>query len=96
MMGAILIMTTLSKSTPFALYHRPTLRSTEFILKRGDLRTLPGAPHIVRVIGGSAWITHGQQDIILKAGQETTLYPGEFVPLISPVGEGDLVYEVIV
>lgn len=64
-------------------------------LEIGDVATLPRADQVVHVISGCAWITLNQDDLVIQSGERVTLYPGRYAPVISAIGSGQLVYEII-
>lgn len=61
----------------------------------GDVAALPRADQVVRVISGCAWVTLNQDDLIIRSGERMTLYPGKYAPVISALGDNQLVYEII-
>ncbi|MBI5668654.1 MAG: hypothetical protein HZC41_11665 [Chloroflexi bacterium] len=64
-------------------------------LEIGDVATLPRTDQVVRVISGCAWITLNRDDLVVQSGERVTLYPGKYAPVISAVGNSQLVYEII-
>lgn len=61
----------------------------------GDVAVLPRVDQVVHVLSGCAWITMNGDDIIVKSGEKFTLYPGKYAPVVSAVGNRQLVYEII-
>ncbi len=47
----------------------------------------------LRVLRGTAWITHDGQDIIVQAGQDTLLAASPFNTLVSALGDSPLIFE---
>lgn len=70
------------------------LRPGEYQLVPGETLNIPRMGQLLRVISGCAWITFDGEDMILSAGQEMVLQPGEDVAVISALAGEPLVYRV--
>ena len=65
------------------------------VLYRGEVYRVPPAGRGVRILKGRAWITYGEEDILLTCGDETDLASGQGAALVSAVGRAPLVLEVL-
>lgn len=64
-----------------------------FVLCAGEVLRLPRCPVIIRVLSGTAWITHAGRDIVLESGGALALEGAGDCPLISAVGKDALLFE---
>jgi len=64
-------------------------------LEPSEVHRLNPVPSGIRVLSGVAWITWKGEDIVLNAGQVIRFSPGRSNPIISAVGQGTLVVEML-
>jgi hypothetical protein len=76
-------------------YDRSILHSNCYRLEEGAVKALSAVNQSVFVVSGCAWITVNGQDMVVSAGQRAALFPEAYPPVISAVGGGALVYEIV-
>jgi hypothetical protein len=97
-----IMATIVAASRPF---DRPTARSRHFLHRAPRIetailtfrtplaRSLPRKCTRIRVVAGTAYLTHEGEDILLTAGETLTLTSSPYQSLISAVGALPLVIE---
>jgi hypothetical protein len=78
-----------------ALLGKREATSEMIILGKGDLYRLQSAPHAIRVLSGTAWVTQDFSDVILKKGEQSLLTAGKYDILVSAIGSSPLVMEIV-
>ena len=75
--------------------HKINPTSEQYIRTRKlGVRTLENQTQTLTIISGCAWVTVYGHDFILKSGDEIQLESGIDNPVISALGQGQLVYEI--
>ncbi|MGA2977421.1 MAG: hypothetical protein ABSF77_19110 [Spirochaetia bacterium] len=64
-----------------------------FVLCAGEVLRLPRHSLTIRVLSGTAWITHAGRDIVLDNGGVLPMEDAGDCPLISSVGTEALLFE---
>ena len=74
---------------------RKTQGGARLTLEQSEVHRLNPVPPGIRVLSGIAWITWKGEDIVLNPGQAIRFSPGESNPVISVIGRGTLVVEML-
>lgn len=67
----------------------------QLTLESNEIHRLNPLPPGIRVLSGVAWITWQGEDIVLNPGQAIRFSPGGNNPVISVIGRGTLVVEML-
>ena len=65
------------------------------VLYQGEIFRVDRSSAAVRIRDGEAWVSYGGRDTILQRGEELALAPDADFAVVSSVGSGTLVLEVL-
>ncbi|MEP7286621.1 MAG: DUF2917 domain-containing protein [Chloroflexota bacterium] len=71
------------------------VKSTQFVLQKGDARSIPlqSTSRVLYILSGCVWITYKGEDTILRAGEEMLLTPANDHIVISAEGRASASFE---
>ena len=62
-------------------------------LMKGYVRSEKRDSQVLRIVSGTAWVSMDGEDMVLNSGEELKLSHGRHQAVISPTGDGPLVYQ---